>query len=632
MIVSFSTFLGSVILCLFFTNNSFGYTHPIDLKDNSRIYEVDSNYFKMLNPATLKESAPESLYIKNLDASKDLWTTFSVHNPDTINREWYLISNNYSINEIDLIEVDNANNKIIRYFRDTIGIYERFIQHRQPVFPIVLKPGETKVFYLRIKNESTYYYVFTLFSHENFASHYLREYMMYSLFYGFMLFVFLYNLFHFLLMREKVILFYCLFIFFQLIYMLFRDGLGLFLIPDYPEYADLIKNVGRGSLGIFLLLYTYFYFRTDTKDRLFKLFAFIIAVRAIYTIVMLNETSAFTHHLELFTILFCTFCAYYFYKKENADAIYMTIGLSFLSINYILYYISVMVWSRLNEVGFLALYYGVASESIFMTLALAERFKRAKVDNFKKEQMNKELESMVEQRTSLIAEQNKLLEDKSDELNLFLYSASHDLKGPLKTIQGLCNIGLVDKEADPAELFNLIKRKLNNLESNISDLNSVTKIKNVNLPKILIDFNQMQSDMEERFQSLQGFKQVEILYSNTLSKPYYADLFSVKCIYQNIYENALKYRDITKKSTLSISISDSVINGITIVFADNGMGIPAKILPNIFNMFYRGNEESRDDTGLGLYIVKQAVQKLNGRINVESTEGIGTAFILQLPF
>jgi len=604
----------------------------LSLKSDSTVYEIDSSYFRLWNPVTKSESPAKSFYITNEEINKDTWVTFTLSNPQNKYIDWYLLSYNYSISEIDLVEFDSSGNATKQIFRDSISIYERYIEHKQPVFSILLKPKETKKFYLRVKNNISYDYVFVLFSHEAFLSHFLRENLIYGIFYGFMLFVILYNIFHYLLLREKVILFYCFFIFFQLIHMLFRDGTGLFIIPNHTEYADILKNLARGGLAVFLLLYTYYYFRADSNKSYYKWFIVLIIIRIVCTVILLNDTTHITFHLELLTILFCTFFSYTYYKKDNGDAKYMVIGLSLLSIAYTLYYVSIILWSSMAGIGFFAMYYGIAGESIFMTLALTERFKRIKLDNFKKQQMNQELELLVDNRTTQIAEQNKLLEEKSDELNLFLYSASHDLRGPLKSIEGLCNVGLLDQEANHSELYHLIIRKLKNLESNISDLNSVTKLKNEELPKSIIDFNSLHEEIKERFDGMPGFQNLTFNYSNLLSKPYIADSFSVKCIYQNIFENALKYKDSSRDFILSISIFEESPDSFIIRFEDNGVGISDKILPNIFNMFYRGNEESREDTGLGLYIVKQAINKLGGEINVLSKVGQGTVFIIKLPF
>jgi signal transduction histidine kinase len=622
-----------VISGIFFSSNIsvFGES-PIFLEDNNTIHLLDSSYFKLWNPQTNQTYPAVSKFIFNNEVNKDVWITFEISNTENEIIEWYLVSYNYAINEIDLVAIDQSGKKQANIFRDTLTIHERYLQYKQPVFRISLKPKEKKRYYLRVKNDSSYNYVFALYSHESFLIYFIKENLIYGIFYGFMLFVFLYNLFHYLLLREKVILFYCFFIFFQLIHMLFRDGTGLFLIDGFSQYADSIKNFSRGGFNIFLLLYTYYFFRSDKNTTYYKWFIGIIIIRGVYTIFMLNDSSYMSYHFELFIILLCAFFALSYYKKDNSDARYMIVGILLLSISYLLSYLSIVHISALADIGFFAMYYGIAGESIFMTLALTERFKRIKLDNFKKQQMNTELESLVAMRTAQIADQNKLLEEKSTELNLFLYSASHDLRGPLKTILGLCNIGIGEKNANHEELYRLIIRKLNNLESNISDLSSVTKLKNENLPKTSIDFLKLHEDMKERFQNFRGFETFQFNYSNTLRKPFIADLFSIKCIYQNIFENALKYKDTSRDFTLSISISEEEPDIVTLCFEDNGVGISEKILPNIFNMFYRGNEKSKDDTGLGLYIVKQAILKLHGTIDVKSEEGKGTVFWVKLPY
>lgn len=309
----------------------------------------------------------------------------------------------------------------------------------------------------------------------------------------------------------------------------------------------------------------------------------------------------------------------------------MIIGLLLLTISYIIYYISVVSISSLSAFGFFVLYYGIALESIFMTMALTERFKRLKLENAVTQQMNNKLELEVQKRTYLIEEKNKQLEEKSDELNLFLYSASHDLRGPLKTIDGLCNLGLTDEAGDSKQLFSLIKKKLLNLESNISDLNSVTKIQNQSLPHSRIDFDMIHSTIVERFVGSSGLQHVEINYSKNIREPFISDEFSIKSIYQNIFENALKYKEHNRNLVIQISIVDHKSDYVRISFKDNGMGIPPSILPKIFNMFYRGNIESKDDTGLGLYIVKKAITKLDGTIDVVSKDGEGTEFTIVLP-
>ncbi|MGN6646984.1 MAG: 7TM diverse intracellular signaling domain-containing protein [Cytophaga sp.] len=602
---------------------------PIQITDSTGIVHIDSSFSRLWNPVNKTEHRLSTKYFTNKKKDFSYWYTFKIHNATAENINWYLVSYNFTLNEIDFVEVQNGVEKITT-FRNNQSLYDRLIEHKQPVFSVSIKPNETKQYFIRLKNSSSFYYEFALYSSEKFASSFLKENLEFGLFYGFMLFVLIYNIFYYTILKEKVVLYYCLFILSQIIHMAYRDGTGFFLTPYYTEYSEIFKNIARTALAVFLLLYTYYYFKASLNKRIFKLVKAVIFLRLIYAVVMYQDNTLMTFHFELFALLFCSAVAIYSYKKNNSDSKFMIVGLVLLTISYIIYYLSVVAFSSISGFGFFALYYGIACESIFMTLALTERFKRIKLENTLTIQMNNKLELEVQRRTYQIEEKNKQLEEKSEELNLFLYSASHDLRGPLRTIDGLCNLGLTDDASDKKQLFELIKKKLSNLESNISDLNSVTKIQNQILPQSEINFDLIHANIVERFVSTTGLQHVEIVYQNLLDKPFESDNFSIKSIYQNIFENALKYRD--RKRNLHVEIRiEELDNNIRISFKDNGLGIPESILPKIFNMFYRGNTESKDDTGLGLYIVKKAVVKLGGTIDVSSKVGEGTEFIIILP-
>lgn len=605
---------------------------PIVLDDPQSIKMLDSSNCFLLDKNTNNQTKLKTRIINNTNSEKSYWYTFKAYNPSDCPVEYYMVSYNFSVDELDLIKINKGKNEI-QLFRDTTNIYHRNIVHKQPVFKIRLAPYETVTYELRIKNESAYYFEFAFYSPEKFASSFFFEYLFFGIFYGFIFYVFIYNLFYYFLFKERVILFYCFFVLSQIVNMLFRDGTGLFLLPDYSAYTEIIKNIFRCSMSVFLLLYTYSYFKNIIPKSTYKWFIIIIIARIIYTVIMRKETTLFTFHFELFTFLFCTFWAIYSYKKENTDAKFMILGIVILTICYTIFYLSVVVSSSLSSIGFFALYYGIALESIFMTLAIAERIKRIKIDHSLTLQLNTDLEQQVKSRTLLIQEKNKQLEEKSEELSLFLYSASHDLRGPMKTIEGLCNIGLYEKEYSKdeyKELLILIKKKLSNLDSNISDLNTYTKIQEKNSDVDEINFDALHQVMLERFVDNQNYRNTTIDFKNKLTNPFISDIFAVKSIYQNIFENALKYQSPNRNLILKIRIED-LTSHIKVTFIDNGLGISEKILPKIFNMFYRGNKQSNNDTGLGLYIVKKAVSKIDGKIVVSSIEDVGSTFEIIIP-
>jgi signal transduction histidine kinase len=618
-------------------NATLGFSQsPIILADVEKIYQIDSSCFTQLDsigpgkfiPTPLNSESKTFFY--NQDTHKAYWYRFKVSNKDTVFREWLLVSYNYSIDEIDLLVYSDKGPAEKLYFRDTMSIYQRKIQHKQPVFSLNLKPNETKTIYIRLKNESPYQYVFAIYSEFKFFSHFFLEYFQFGLFYGLMLFVLLYSIMNFIFLKDKVILIYAFFIISQTTYMLFRDGNGLFLLPNFSEYADLIKNIFRTALSIFLLLYTAYFLKIDKRGILFKSILLFIVLRIAYTFFTLQDSTKITFNLELSVILFCTTISIHSFYKGYTDAKYMSVGLFILSISYFVYYLTLVGVSAIGPMSFFSLYYGMACESIFMTIALTERFKRVKMENLHKEQMNKELEHMVFKRTELVSVQNKLLEEQTEELNLFLYSASHDLKGPLKTIDGLCNLAMMDKHIDHDKIYHLIKGKLLKLESNINDLNSVTRIKNAENSSLEINFARLHSEIIDSFKDIPGFSDMHVEQFINLKHPYIADLFTIRCIYYNICENAFKYKDQSRKCFLKINIIESG-DFIEMTFKDNGQGINSDRLPFIFNMFYRANEDSKEDTGLGLYLVKIAVQKLRGEVSAESIPAQGTTVSVRLP-
>ncbi|MBA4058487.1 MAG: hypothetical protein C0490_27465, partial [Marivirga sp.] len=101
-------------------------------------------------------------------------------------------------------------------------------------------------------------------------------------------------------------------------------------------------------------------------------------------------------------------------------------------------------------------------------------------------------------------------------------------------------------------------------------------------------------------------------------------------IFNNIIVNGVRYRDGRKNNSfLKIEIASDE-SGAIIKFSDNGIGIPEEYTDKIFKMFFRANADSKG-SGLGLYIVKGAVEKLNGKIHVSSVLGEGTTFSIEIP-
>jgi signal transduction histidine kinase len=129
---------------------------------------------------------------------------------------------------------------------------------------------------------------------------------------------------------------------------------------------------------------------------------------------------------------------------------------------------------------------------------------------------------------------------------------------------------------------------------------------------------------------LENFKAIKTsLKVNGEIVPFRSDELRVKIIFGNIISNAYKYYNADAQSFLKINIVISALS-VKIEFSDNGIGIKKEYLDKIYNMFYRATDRSQG-SGLGMYIVKQAVERLGGTIELKSEYGAGTKIKILLP-
>ena len=232
-----------------------------------------------------------------------------------------------------------------------------------------------------------------------------------------------------------------------------------------------------------------------------------------------------------------------------------------------------------------------------------------------------------------ITEQKKIEEElkvRNIELDNFVYKVSHDLRAPLSSVLGLVNLAkLPGNDDNVKDYLGVIGKKVNQLDHFIMDVLSHSK--NLKLDVIIEPVN-FQELIDQTFVDLSYLKGAGEIKRWVVIEgvPFFNDRWRIAEIFRNLVSNAIKYRDFTKanpeiKLSIAITRAQAVIS-----FSDNGIGIEPHNLEKIFNMFYRASEQS-DGSGLGLYIVKNAVDKLRGEVQVASNLGEGTTFVIKLP-
>jgi PAS domain S-box-containing protein len=223
-------------------------------------------------------------------------------------------------------------------------------------------------------------------------------------------------------------------------------------------------------------------------------------------------------------------------------------------------------------------------------------------------------------------ETNKL----ANELSTFLYMASHDLKGPLASVIGLTNIARNDIEEPKAlEYLNLIQECTLKLDRSLMNFLEIIKIKNISINHKMVEFKPLVEEILSSLIHQASFSNTEFIIKDSLSSKFYSDKEMIRSIIQNLVENSVKYQTRLRNPVVKIELKEDAEN-IFIAVDDNGRGIDPAIKDKIFNIFYRGDVSSKG-SGLGLYIVKNAAEKLGGSIEITNKPEGGSIFTLMLP-
>ena len=229
-------------------------------------------------------------------------------------------------------------------------------------------------------------------------------------------------------------------------------------------------------------------------------------------------------------------------------------------------------------------------------------------------------------------ETERLLTEKNKELELFMYRASHDLKGPLSTSKGLLNLAIDEcHNSNMAYYLNLLSKSNEKLENILSDLMEIVIIREGAIDKKETDLNALiQEIIDAKETEAQKEEETKLIFDIDIKQKFSTDTKLLKIALRNIYTNAIKY---SKKGFTGsyIHTSAQIENDfLEINIADNGIGIDPNLLPKVFDMFFRATESS-SGTGLGLYITKNAIDKLKGTIKIESKNKTGTSVTIKIP-
>ncbi|AKP50274.1 hybrid sensor histidine kinase/response regulator [Cyclobacterium amurskyense] len=229
-----------------------------------------------------------------------------------------------------------------------------------------------------------------------------------------------------------------------------------------------------------------------------------------------------------------------------------------------------------------------------------------------------------------LKEKNNRLQKLHSEMNQFVYSLSHELRGPLMSISGISKLAKMEV-TDPGmmEYFDMIDSatlKLDDFIYKMLDFYRSTKIEN---KVVAINFQEILNQLLDEYRLKWDLDEIKISLTITQEDVFHSDESKIRVILNNLFSNAFKFQkdDSGKWIKINIEVNSA---GAMIEVSDNGIGIEERHKEDVFNLFHRATQRNVG-SGLGLYMVKESIEQLNGNVILNSEPGVGTKVHVHLP-
>lgn len=622
-----------------------------------------------------------------------IWIKLNIKNNNSKTLDWVLNCKYPLIDSLFLYRV-NSNNTIDApvVLGELIPTYKRHFDSKNIVFKITPEYNQTTTYFIKAKNSGPIFLPLEISSEETFLADNQNIFMYYGLFFGAICIVIVANIIFFLVLKEKIYLYALLHILSTVLVISYFLG----FIPYYPIFEQnretlpyiLAFALFFSSLSNLLISKVFFDFKKLRKN--FEratnyLIIFITGLLVISPFIKIRILLiAGLLSLQIAPMLL-TYISLHAYKDKKIIARYFIINQALFSMSITFISLRLLGVKQINNIEENIAYFLLMISEIFLIISLADKFNilrneytqaqklkfdvlaekekiiqhqnqilESKIEERTKEILKKNeelvsftalieqkntllkeystnLEEQIESRTKEILLANKKLEKKTERLEQFTYIVSHNLKSPINNLYSILNfINSEELSEDNKEYVEMMYKINGQLKQTIEDINILVKLDTelqIELHKV--DLNKIINNaLEKLFIQIKEAnvtitKQINVIECNSF-EPY------LNSIIYNLLNNSIKYRKLDTDMKLHLS-TYTEREWLYIKIEDNGIGIAENQINNIFKLFYRINKE-REGKGMGLYIVKSQVEQLDGSIEVLSTVGEGTTFIIKLPY
>jgi len=244
------------------------------------------------------------------------------------------------------------------------------------------------------------------------------------------------------------------------------------------------------------------------------------------------------------------------------------------------------------------------------------------------------IESDISERKAtqqILLDRNEELLKTNAELDRFVYSASHDLRAPIASLLGLIEVARLEQDRNNiVQLLEMQRKSLLRLDRFIKDIVDHSRNTRLDVNSDPINFESLVHSVFEQLQFMDNVNKIQKRITIKQHGDFFTSATRLDILFNNLISNAIKYADLRKPDPFLEVLINAGTTEAEIRIRDNGEGIPSDSVSKIFDMFFRASRRGTG-SGLGLYIVREAIQKIKGTIEVKSEIGVGTEFVVVIP-